>query len=119
MKSFLLRAVNKQQQQQHPAGGGESISWINLDIGEDLLRGSEKFEVSAQLLDSDKRNRHKGRDRDKARGKDRERGSVDHGGGSGAEGDGLVLYHEYDRNADRLVLDIDFGGAVLRLKIYW
>ena len=116
MKSFLLRAVNKQQQQLHPAGGGESISWINLDIGEDLLRGSERFEVSAQLLDPDKRNRRRDRDRDKARERGRERGSVDHGGG---EGNGLVLHHEYDRNADRLVLDIDFGGAVLRLKIYW
>lgn len=117
LKSFLLRAVNKQQQQLHPAGGGECVSWINLDIGEDLLRGSERFEVSAQLLDPDKRNRRRDRDRDKAQGRDRDRGSVGHYGGG--EGNGLVLHHEYDRNADRLVLDIDFGGAVLRLKIYW
>jgi len=82
-----------------------------------LLRGSERFEVSAQLLDPDKRNRRRDRDRDKAQGRDRDRGSVGHYGGG--EGNGLVLHHEYDRNADRLVLDIDFGGAVLRLKIYW
>lgn len=114
MKSFLLRAVNKQRR--HPAGGGESVSWINLDIGEDLLRGSEKFEVTAQLLDPDKDARGS-RYRGKERERNGDRGSVDDGGGG--VGNGLVLQHQYDRDADRLVLDIDFGGAVLRLKIYW
>ncbi|KAF8468278.1 hypothetical protein BDZ91DRAFT_793153 [Kalaharituber pfeilii] len=95
VKSFLLRAVNKQQR--HPAGGGESVSWISLDIGEDLLRGSDRFEVTAQLLPMEK---HRV-------------------GETARRGNGLVLSHEFDRDEDLLVLDIDFGEAVLRLNIYW
>lgn len=114
VKSFLLRAVNKQQQHRHPAGGGESISWISLDIGEDLLRGSEKFEVTAQLLDPGKWAQRK-----RVCSLDRDKGRVDAGGGGAGGSNGLVLHHEYDKDTDRLVLDIDFGGAVLRLKIYW
>ena len=114
VKSFLLRAVNKQQQHRHPAGGGESISWISLDIGEDLLRGSEKFEVTAQLLDPGKWVQRRRVDGGCGRVDAAAAGS---GGGGGSNG--LVLHHEYDKDTDRLVLDIDFGGAVLRLKIYW
>lgn len=119
MKSFLLRAVNKQQQHRHPAGGGESISWISLDIGEDLLRGSEKFEVTAQLLDPGKWAQRK-RICNTDGGGERIDADDDGGGSSSSGGsNGLVLHHEYDKDTDRLVLDIDFGGAVLRLKIYW
>ena len=114
VKSFLLRAVNKHP---HPAGGGESVSWISLDIAEDLLKGSDRFEVTAQLLDVDPGNRGGGRGR--GGGWNGGGGGGLGGGGGWGGGNGLVLRHEYHKNEELLVLDIDFGGAILRMKIFW
>ena len=115
VKSFLLKAVRKPSSSSNRNSSTESshpyshnhrnassskppdVSWISVDISEELLRGKDRFEVTAQLLGPEKYPTNTSR----------------------SKAPGMILRHEYRKDEELLILDLEFGAAILRLKIYW